>query len=98
MDGLGELEMKTEQVIVSKEVHEIAVEARAFVGDIRQALADGWDPATDSAAIAVSAMTHAVTALNGSSKVVAEFRDSPRAATMGIVVELVPAIFEAFGK
>lgn len=87
---------KVVQIEVAKETHEAAAEIAAFVAEVKIALADGWQPTQDGIALAVSAMGHLTTGLQGVAQIPGEFTATPGKAILGVLVELVPAVVEVF--
>ena len=50
-------------IVVEKEVYEMALNLRDFVGAVKQAMADGWQPGQDLPILLTAALTNLVPAL-----------------------------------
>jgi len=79
------------QVTVSKETHELGIGMSSFVGSVKQALADGWQPGQDLPVIITSAVTDLVPSIQGVDQMDDEAKENPIAFANAIAVSLSKA-------
>lgn len=83
------------QVEVSKELYEAGQGLAKFVGAMRRALADGWQPGVDLPTALTAAMTTLVPALNGITEVDDEIAQDRGAAARAVALGLCDTLFQA---
>ena len=73
-------------VEVSKEAHELCMGIAKFVGDVKKAVADGWQVGTDIPAVLAAAMGDLVPAVVGAEKIPGEMVEDRVAFGMAAAV------------
>ena len=86
-------ELKTVEVQVSKEAHELGEGLQKFVSSTRQALADGWQPGQDLPVVLASALEHLIPAIQGAEKIGAEAANK-QAFANAVYLSLSPIAFD----
>lgn len=80
------VEIVVREVQCTKELLEVGEAFAATFKAARDALSDGWQPGEDIPHIAAAAMSNMLVALDGASKIPAEFRTAKKASVNAIMV------------
>lgn len=86
------VEIVVREVQCAKETLEVGEGLAGMLKDVRQALADGWQPGQDIPVILSSAMARLGTAVDGALKVNDERKASPQAFVNAVMLPVADAV------
>lgn len=89
--------VKVISIEVSKETHELGQGIRSFVGHVRKALSDGWQPNQDIPVVLQAAFADLVPQIQDAEKISKEPSENKRAFTKAINDSSIDLAFDFVG-
>ena len=80
------METKDINLTVSKETYELGIGLAEFIGQVKNALEDGWQPGEDLPVMLTSALSVLAPSLQGIEKIKGEYEDNPDAFANAVAI------------